>query len=241
MLELLRFNKGEKMSSQVNFDSKSSKVYKPLPIPPKAVTSQGRVCRQVVIQPKEQDVKTQKLVNDYLEASEKVEQLHKQAELIETFKASLEITSAAEEKRKILVAKSQNLAKSQDLLEKEAVKSILPLVLQTTPEILSNFAKEKLDSITCDLKNKNLITSDEGMDQVIIPFIRSQKTQTVNLVLFRDQINDKALAIFLNAVNSPENSVKKIIISKDKIAKLTDVEKILVITLSKKGIVFESK
>lgn len=123
---------------------------------------------------------------------------------------------------------------------RESVKTILAeFVLKKTVKELNDFSKEKLNFVTINFAKKHLITSEEGMQEVIIPLAKKFAVKEIDLSYFKDQINGRALEIFLKAI--PDTQITKVTISKAKIAVLNLEEKKQFIFLkSQKGITFIS-
>lgn len=138
----------------------------------------------------------------------------------------------------------------QELAEKEKVvkgyrehvlKLLAQNVLKTSIKTLSDFALAKLGLITFDIDNDGyeyLITSEKGIEEVIIPLVKKFSIKEVNFSIFKDKLNGKAFEIFLGVIaetnETNETNVKKITISEAKMAILTRDEKVLIKHLSQK-------
>jgi hypothetical protein len=185
------------------------------------------------------------LITDYVRDEIKLHKLQDQQAVIKAEKAAIdarkkaleEKQAALGEKQTALQAKKVAIAADRIEIKKNAVKTVLAeKVLNTTMETLCNFvSQDDLEKITCDLDDKKcLIMGEEGVDSVIIPFLKAHSSiKVVNLGFFKDEIHGNALIKLFKAL--PETEVNKVIIAKVRKAIMT-TDELTTIALTKSAL-----
>jgi hypothetical protein len=192
--------------------------------------------------------KLKTLCTNYLTAAVKLQQFQDQQVAIEKKEVAIEKKEAALEEKKLLIQQLQrdkkleedrlNIEKEVRQLEikRNAVKTVLSQnILRTSIDAICSFVSQAdLDKIKCDLGNKEcLIIAEDGMDSVLIPFLKAHDTKIVDLTIFKDEIHGNALIKLFKAL--PETQVTKVIISKIRQSTMT-TEELTTMSLTKKSL-----
>lgn len=96
---------------------------------------------------------------------------------------------------------------------RKIVLKYLPSVLSTNQEtIVSTIPNGEIDKIVCLKEKQCLGIDDEGMERVILTFVRMHKTERLNLTVFKDEFRGTSLIRLFNEI--PKTNVKTVIIAK---------------------------
>lgn len=120
-----------------------------------------------------------------------------------------EVNSALDEVKAKIKAKEE----SQINEVRKLVKKCLTITFGTNEETLcKTISQQELDKIFCVREKKCIGIDDEGMERVILTFVRMHNTERVNLTVFKEEFRGTSLIRLFNEV--PKTNVKTVIIAK---------------------------
>ena len=141
-------------------------------------------------------------------------------ELVQTYltcSIELEILEArkAQHEAEFEQARNERLQAEREQLEnsRKTVKAVLAMALKTDQQnICRMYSQSDLDSMRLIGKKRCLKIGQEGMDKVILDYLKKNPLPSIDLSCFKDEIHEGALVKFFQAL--PQTHVNGVVIGK---------------------------